>query len=94
MSDRMDELEQRIGDVYDQNAYDVHLLEERIDALEQRIDFIAEEGSKYVHEYRLNILALAERIEKLERRLNHKSMDSPGESIKIAGESLKNGGGE
>ena len=38
--DRMDELEQRIGDVYDQNAYDVHLLEERIDALERRIEVL------------------------------------------------------
>ena len=62
MSDRMDELEQRISDVNDAALYDYAQLECRIDALERR-------------------------IEALERKLNHKS-------IKIADESLKNGGTE
>ena len=38
MSDRMDELEQRISDVNDANLYGIAQLEERIDALERRIE--------------------------------------------------------
>ena len=41
-----------------------------------------------------DVHALEQRIKAMERRLNHKSMDSPGESIKIDGESSKNGGSE
>ena len=38
MSDRMDELEQRISDVNEAAFYDFAMLEKRIDALERRIE--------------------------------------------------------
>lgn len=40
MSDRMDELEQRISDVNDAALYDRSQLEECIDALESRIEVL------------------------------------------------------
>ena len=99
MSDRMDELEQRID-----------ALERRIAKLENdqmltmqtspkkmplpvAISYL--EGMAHVAQRRVRELdALEQRIDALERKLNHKSMDLSGESIKIDGESSKNGGGE
>ena len=53
------------------------------------------EGMAHVAQRRVRELdALEQRIEVFERRLNHISSNIGGESIKIDGESSKNGGGE
>ena len=59
----------------------------RIDALEQRISDVNDAALYDFAQLEERIDALERRIEVLERKLNHKS-------IKIADESLKNGGTE
>ena len=64
--------------------------EQRINALESRID-----GLGYDVEYLATTMkGFAALLDRIERKLNHKSMETSGESIKIADEPLKNGGGE
>lgn len=55
----------------------------RIDALERRIEQLENHD-----------LGTAIRVSNVERKLNHKSIETSGESIKIADESIKIGGGE
>lgn len=58
-------------------------LSKRIDALERRIVKLENHD-----------LGTAIRVSNVERKLNHKSIETSGESIKIADESIKIGGGE
>lgn len=81
--EHIDELRQLVSDVNDANLYGMSQLEERIDALERRIEQLENHD-----------LGTAIRVSNVERKLNHKSIETSGESIKIADESIKIGGGE
>ena len=83
---RVDKLRQLISDVNDAALYDRSQLEERIDALEQRIEAV---------EWLTDIVKTHSKLfDAILRRLNHKSLNIAGESIKIDGELIENGGGE
>ena len=103
--DRMDEVERRITDVatvkvelsdeqMDVLLRDIGDLIGRVGALEQRISDVNDAALYDFAQLEERIGALEQRIEKLERKLSRKSIDTSGESLKIADESSKSGGNE